>query len=115
MITLKNEPQNVVIAAVLGEFNLADFKEFEEHAQYVLKFKGKAKLLLDLRDMLGFTLDVAWQEIRFTRQHPTDFDKIAVVTDDQWLTWSAWLSRIFTEANVQVFDDYDAALAWISA
>jgi hypothetical protein len=29
MITLKIEPQNIVIAAILGEFNLADFKEFE--------------------------------------------------------------------------------------
>jgi len=114
MITVKNDPKNVVIAAVLGEFNLADFKEFEEHAQFALKFDQKANLLLDLRDMVDFTIDVAWQEIRFTREHPADFDKIAIVTDDQWLTWSAWLSRIFTQANVQVFEDYDAALAWIS-
>lgn len=113
MITVKNDPQNTVLAAVLGEFNLADFKEFEEHAQYALKFNGKANLLLDLRDMTGFTIDVAWQEIRFTREHPADFDKIAVVTDDQWLAWSAWLSRLFTQADLQVFEDYDAALEWI--
>ena len=114
MITLKTEAQNIVNAAVLGEFNLADFREFEEHALHTLQFNGKANLLVDLRDMIGFTLDVAWQEIRFTREHPSDFDKIAIVTDDQWQMWSAWLSRIFTNADVEVFDDYDAALAWIT-
>ncbi len=115
MITLKTEPKNIVIAAILGEFNLTDFKEFEEHAQYVLKQQGKANLLVDLRDMIGFTLDVAWQEIRFTRQHPSDFEKIAIVTDDQWQTWSAWLSRIFTNADIQVFSEYETALAWIES
>lgn len=114
MITLKTEVQNTVIAAVLGEFNLADFREFEKCALHALQLNGKANLLVDLRDMVGFTLDVAWQEIRFTRKHPSDFDKIAIVTDDQWQMWSAWLSRIFTNADVEVFDDYDAALAWIS-
>jgi hypothetical protein len=81
----------------------------------VLKQQGKANLLVDLRDMIGFTLDVAWQEIRFTRQHPSDFEKIAIVTDDQWQTWSAWLSRIFTNADIQVFGEYETALAWVEA
>jgi len=35
-----------------------------------------------------------------------------VVTDDQWLTWQAWLSRIFIDAEISVFTDYDEALAW---
>lgn len=51
--------------------------------------------------------------MRFARQHARDFDKIAVVTDDQWVQWSAWLARIFTEAEMQVFDDYVSALAWV--
>lgn len=113
MITISNETENLVIATVLGEFTLADFQELEKAAEYTLKFKGHASLLVDLRDMLDFTVDVAWQEIRFARQHPRDFDKIAVVTGDQWLQWSAWLTRLFTEAEIQVFDDYDAALAWM--
>lgn len=38
--------------------------------------------------------------------------KIAVVTDDQWITWQAWLSRIFVDADVQVFSAYKDAKAW---
>lgn len=115
MIAVKNEAQNLILAAALGEFTLADFQELEQAADATLQAQGKANLLIDLSDMLGFTVDVAWEEIRFTRRHPRDFDRIAIVTDDQWLQWSAWLPRLFTEAEVQVFDNYDTALAWVQA
>lgn len=113
MITINHESNNLVIAMVLGEFTLADFKELEKASDYALQSQEKANLLIDLSDMLGFTVDVAWEEIRFARQHAKDFARIAVVTDDQWVQWSAWLARIFTDAEVQVFDDYVSALAWI--
>jgi SpoIIAA-like len=112
MITITNDTQNLVIAAVLGEFVLADFRELENATEHAVRFQGKANLLVDLRDMIGSTLDVAWEEIKFTRQHTQDFRKIAVVTNDQFLQWHAWLTRIFTDAEVQVFEDYDEALAW---
>ena len=63
----------------------------------------------------GFTLDVAWEEIKFSRQHAGDFRRIAVLTDDQWLTWSAWVSQLFVTAEVWVFDDEDEARAWLAA
>lgn len=115
MITVKYEAQDLVVAAVLGEFTLADFQELETAANFVLKNHPQAKLLIDLSDMLNFTVDVAWEEIKFARQHPRDFARIAVVTTDQWLQWSAWLPRIFTKAEVRVFEDYDTALAWMQA
>ncbi len=115
MITINNEAQNLVIAAVLGEFTLADFTELEKAAELALKFQGNASLLVDLRDMLGFTVDVAWEEIRFTRQHARDFNRIAIVTGSEWQTWSAWLTRLFTQAELQVFEDYDDALGWVQA
>lgn len=113
MITINQESNNLVIATVLSEFTLADFKELEKAADYALQSREKASLLVDLNDMLDFTVDVAWEEIRFARKHARDFDKIAVVTNDEWVQWSAWLARIFTEAEVQVFDDYVTGLAWV--
>jgi hypothetical protein len=113
MITITHEDPNLILAAVLGEFTLPDFMELEKATEYTFQFQGKANLLVDLRDMLGATIDVAWEEIRFTRQHAQDFGRIAIVASDQWLQWSGWIARIFTEAEVQVFDDFDAAQAWI--
>lgn len=115
MITIK-QTGNLVNAAVLGEFTLADFRQFEESALYVLESPGPVNLLFDLRDMIRYTVDVAWEEIKFfSREHAHDFSKIAVVTTDQWRTWEAWLSRIFIDADIQVFTDYEAANAWVSA
>ncbi len=99
--------------AVLGEFTLADFKQFEELALLKLKSPGELNLLFDLRDMVSYTLDVAWEEIKFFRRdHQHDFSKIAVVTDDQWQTWQAWLSRLFVDAEICVFTDYEEARSW---
>jgi len=112
MITIE-QTDNLVNVAVLGEFTLADFKIFEEQSLYKLKSPGTANLLFDLRAMIDYTVDVAWEEIKFfSREHNHDFSKIAVVTDDQWLTWQAWLSRLFIDADIQVFTDYDEAQAW---
>ena len=114
MITIQQNA-NLLNVAVLGEFTLADFKQFEELALHQLQSPGEINLLFDLRDMIGYTLDVAWEEIKFFRhEHNHDFTKIAVVTDNQWQTWQAWLSRLFVDADIRVFEDYEQALAWAS-
>ena len=48
MITINQESSDLVIAMVLGEFTLADFKELEEAADYALQSQNKASLLIDL-------------------------------------------------------------------
>ena len=105
--------QNLVVITVLDEFTLKDYKEFEELVNYKVQFEGPVNLFMDLREMSGFTLDVAWEEIRFSRQHAHDFRRIAILTDDEWVTWSAWLSQLFVDAEVQVFDDDALARDWV--
>lgn len=103
----------LVIVTVLGEFVLADYREFEDMVRSTLVPGGKVNLLIDLRQMAGFTLDVAWEDIKYTRSHPDDFGKIAVVTLSQWVIWSAWLSQMFINADLQVFDDDSEARGWL--
>lgn len=113
MITIK-QTGNLVHAAALGEFTLADFNQFEDQVLIALQTPGPVNLLFDLRDMIRYTVDVAWEEIKFfSRDHQHDFSKIAVVTTDQWRTWEAWLSRIFVDADLRVFSDYKEASAWV--
>ena len=115
MITIE-QTENLLNVAVLGEFTIADFKTFEEQSLYKLKTPGALNLLLDLRAMVSYTIDVAWEELKFfRREHNHDFSKIAVVTDDQWLTWQAWLSRIFVDADIRVFTDYNEAQSWVQS
>jgi hypothetical protein len=113
MITIEQTKDSLNIA-VMGEFTIADFKQFEENTLYKLKTPGEVNLIFDLRGMINYTADVAWEEIKFfSKEHNHDFTKIAVVTSDQWITWQAWLSRLFLDAEVCVFQDYEEAKEWI--
>jgi hypothetical protein len=114
MIVIDQTP-NRVSASVFGEFTLADYKEFEEAVNYKVRFEGPVDLLFDLGRMADLTIDVAWEEIRFSRAHANDFKRIAVVTDSQWVTWSAWLSQTFVNADVEVFADAAEARSWLDA
>lgn len=111
MITIQKKG-NLVIVAVIGEFTLTDYREFEQQVLYKTHFDGKANLLFDWRDMLDYTVDVAWEEIKFMRDHGSEFGRVAVVTDDEWQTWGAWVSNLFVNANISVFHDYDEAEQW---
>lgn len=113
MITIDYRDDQVAVA-VLGEFTLADFKEFEELIQFKVKFDGPVNLLFDLSEMADFTVDMAWEEIKFSRVHGGDFQRIAVVSDSEWVAWSAWLSQAFVAADMRVFHDADDARAWLA-
>jgi hypothetical protein len=112
MITTDQQDKRLSVT-VFGEFTLADFKEFEDLVRYKIEFEGPINLFFDLRQMADFTLDVAWEEIKFSRSHPRDFGRIAVLTDSQWVTWSAWLSQAFVDADLRVFSDEAEARAWL--
>lgn len=113
MITIE-ETGNLISATIYGEFTLADYREFEEQVVYKSRFEGQLNLLLDWRAMLDYTVDVAWEDIRFMREHGSAFDRIAIITDDQWQAWGAWVSNLFMNASVRVFSDYDSANAWVT-
>ena len=112
MITI-DQKGRLVSVVVLAEFTLADFKELEEVVGYKARSDGPVNLLFDLREMAAFTVDMAWEEIKFSREHGADFNKIAVLTDSQWITWSAWLSQAFVPAYLRVFSDEADAQAWL--
>jgi hypothetical protein len=114
MIAIKTQG-NLVSVSVMGEFTLADYKEFEQEVEHDIRFQGGVNLLLDLRDMVRYTLDVVWEEIRFSREHRYDFRKIAVITGDEWMVWIAWLNRLFVDAELRVFDEPGIALEWLEA
>jgi len=105
----------LIVAVVLGEFTLADFREFEELADYKIKFSGPIDLLFDLREMAGFTIDLAVENIRHSLRHAHDFRRIAILTDDQWVAWSAWVSQFFIDAEVQIFDSEEDARLWLES
>lgn len=113
MITLDYTPPRVSVT-VLGEFTLDDFSEFEEFLIDKDLFDQHPALLFDLTEMAGFTVDMAVEEIKFSRLHGGDFSRIAVVTDSQWVAWSTWLEQLFVKADLRVFANAAEAQAWLT-
>ncbi|OYW36359.1 MAG: STAS/SEC14 domain-containing protein [Hydrogenophilales bacterium 12-61-10] len=105
---------NQIAVSVMGQFTLDDYREFEQAVCYGIQFQGTVNVLFDLRDMLSYSLDVAWEELKFSRAHKNDFGRIAILTDDQWMAWSMWLNRAFMSAEIRLFDDLDMAQAWVA-
>jgi len=99
---------------VYGEFTLDDFREFEEAVNYTVRFKNPVDLSIDLREMSGMTLDVAWEDMCFTRDHASDFRRIAIISDSQLVSWSAWLTQNFVSADIEVFAAPEEAIAWLN-
>jgi hypothetical protein len=105
---------NRIAVSVMGQFTLDDYREFEQAVCYGIQFQGTVDLLFDLRDMLSYSLDVAWEELKFSHQHKNDFGRIAILTDDQWMAWSMWVNRLFMSADIRLFDDLEMAQAWLA-
>lgn len=114
MIVTDHQSHRVSVT-VYGEFSIADYRQFEELVDFKVRFEGPIDLLFDLRQMIDYTLDVAWEELKFSRSHSNDFERIAVVTDSQWVTWSAWMSQIFVNSQMRIFDDVVEATGWLDS
>ncbi len=113
LIAIQNEG-NLGIVAVFGEFALADYKRFEEEVTNQLQSQGRVNLLVDLRDMVDYTVDVALEDIRFTRAHAHERGRIAILSERETVRWIALLSQLFLDADIQVFSDEPAAREWLA-
>lgn len=116
MILTDRQPHRVEVT-VLGEFTLSDFKEFEvlfDEVHGDASSEVAVDLYFDLREMAGFTVDVAWEELAFSRAHGKEFRRIAVVAEHRWEAWAVWLTKVSANAELCVFADDVGARAWLA-
>ncbi len=112
MISISHESQ-YIHAVVFEQFTLQDYKEFESNVLYDIRFHGAARLLMDLSHMDGYTIDMALEEVRFSKQNRQNFDRVAVVSSDQWVVWSVWVSQAIAESEIKVFPNVESAQFWL--
>ena len=112
MITTEALPDRVEMHAY-GTLTLSDCKTFETLSDYRIRFHHPIDLLIDLRSMTSCSMDVTLEEWRYVRAHRNDFNKIALLTDDQMVSWSAWISQCLTDADIRIFSTERAARRWL--
>jgi hypothetical protein len=72
-------------------------------------------LLLFGRDFQDFTTDALANATEFAFKHWREVDRLAVVSDVEWVRKAIWLFAPFMRGNVRVFHDYELeqAKTWI--
>lgn len=113
MITIQHEDKLTAIG-IFARFELADFRRIEAEVVQQLSSFGKIDLLVDLQGMLDYTLDVAIEDIRFTREHAHDVGRVAIISEKESVAWVALLSRLFVDAEIRVFDSEPDARQWLA-
>jgi len=113
MITIQHEG-SLTVVGVFARLEIADFRQLEVEIENQLRLLGKIDLLVDLRGMLGYTLDVAFEDLRFTREHAHDVGRIAILSENDAVVWTALLSELFVRAEMRVFDDEALAREWLA-
>jgi len=114
MITIQHEGK-LTIAGIFARLEIADFQRLEREIESQLGALGKIDLLIDLRGMLGYTLDVALEDLRFTREHAKEVGRVAILSEDDAMIWTALLSELFVRAEIRIFDDEAVAREWLGA
>jgi len=113
--TLETGSPEVVGLKLSGTLHDDDYKRFVPMMEGILTVVGKVRLFIQLEDFYGWDLHAAWDDIKFSLEHYSDFERIAMVGDRKWEKWMASLCKPFTKARVMFFDrsEVDAAWKWL--
>lgn len=113
-----NLPDNVLGFQASGKVSAGDYQSvlIPELEATLRKFR-KVRLLYVLgKDFDGFTAAAAWKDAGVGLKHLTQFDRIAVVTDVDWIQHSVKIFGFALPAEVRIFenDKLKDARAWVS-
>lgn len=90
-----------------------DYKYFRPKLEKLLEKESPLSLLIKLEDFEGWTAKAAWEDMKIGFKHRNDFLRIAIVGSSTWEKLMAGFGDLFTDIEVQYFDDASNALEWL--
>lgn len=119
MLRIINDlPENVLGLEAVGKVTADDYRTVLVPAlENLLATQPKARLLYVLGTAFeGFSGGAAWQDARLGMKHFTDFERVAVVTDTDWVENLVEAFGFVMPGEVETFDadDLDKARTWIA-
>jgi hypothetical protein len=113
--TIETGSPKVVGLKLSGRLHDDDYKQFVPSMETILTAEGKVRLFIQLEDFHGWDLHAAWDDLKFSLKHYSDFERIAMVGDRKWEKWMAHFCKPFTKAKVMYFggSQIDAAWKWL--
>jgi SpoIIAA-like len=112
-------PKGVIGIAAKGTVQTQDYETvLIPLVQAKLATNDKLRLLLQFGpEFTGYTAGAMWEDSKFGFSHLRDFQKIAVVTDADWLRHAVEMFAPFVPCPVRVFPVNEAAAAktWVAS
>jgi hypothetical protein len=111
-------PNTVLGFKATGELTSDDYQNVLVPAvEAALRDQDKLRLLYVLGDeVTGFSASAAWQDAKVGMAHITKWEKIAVVTDKEWLRHSANIFGYLIPGEIKAYKtEEEDARAWITS
>lgn len=116
---LPNLPGHVVGIAASGQVDAGDYETVIVPAiESALKAHGRVRVLYELGPAFtGFTSAAMWDDMKLGMAHLRSWERIAVVSDKDWIANAVWLFAFAVPCPVRVFSikEFSKARDWISA
>jgi hypothetical protein len=115
---LKGFPDNVVAITCHGRITREDYDTVLIPAvEKALQSNDKVRLLYDVgADFEGYDAGAAWEDFKVGMEHLSRWERIAVITDVEWIKHAMQLFSFVMPGKIQVYSIADAANArlWIT-
>lgn len=115
---MNNLPSHVVGIHATGEVTKDDYdKILVPKIDELAKRQGEINYLLVLEtDVTNFSLGSWWGDLKLGLKHFTQWNKIAVVTNERGVEWFSDIFRFFIPGKSRGFplNELDEAIKWIS-
>jgi len=103
---------NVIGIKASGMLIDADYKELIPKMDKKIEEVGDVKILLDLKDLKGFTCKAMMDDLSFCIKYKNKMKKIAIVGHSKWEEMCADMCKPFMPEEMKYFDIADEQAAW---
>jgi hypothetical protein len=111
-------PDNVLGFTAKGTVTAKDYESVIVPAvEAIVSRRGKFRFLYHLgEDCSGFEAAALWDDAKVGLKHMADWERIAVVSDIDWIRWAVRLFGLAMPAHVRGFHNRELAEAkrWVS-
>jgi len=99
---------------VSGKLEADDYKIFRPKLDKIFEEEGRPlSILIKLEDFQGWTAKAVWEDLKIGFKYHDDFLRVAIVGKKLWEKLLSGFGDLFTETEVQYFDNESDALNWI--
>ena len=100
----------------VGRLTHADYEQITPMIESALEGVDHPRInaFFDATQLEGWELRAAWDDLKLGLRHGRQFERIAILGNQRWLSLAKTLAGWFTSGEVRVFEDEETAFRWMS-